>query len=81
LRYKFVTGERPFAAGSLGSKPVLQANPSAGGRVKRGDMYAKLGNHAEARKDYNRVVRGFPGSAKMYLDQTNGRWVRKPESD
>jgi tetratricopeptide (TPR) repeat protein len=48
---------------------------------KRGDMYAKEGRGAEARKDYNRVVRGFPESAKMYLAETNGRWARIPDSD
>jgi len=49
--------------------------------VKRGEMYARLGNQVEARKDYNRVVRGFPEAAKMYLNQNHGRWVRKSESD
>ena len=48
---------------------------------KRGDMYAKMGDGADARKDYDRVVRGFPESAKMYLAERNGRWVRKPDSD
>jgi tetratricopeptide (TPR) repeat protein len=48
---------------------------------KRGDMYAKMGNGADARKDYDRVVRGFPESAKMYLVERNGRWIRKPDSD
>jgi hypothetical protein len=47
---------------------------------KRGDMYAKMGNGTDARKDYDRVVRGFPESAKMYLAERNGRWVRKPDS-
>ena len=48
---------------------------------KRGDMYAKMGDGADARKDYDRVVRGFPESAKMYLIERNGRWVRNPDSD
>jgi hypothetical protein len=44
-------------------------------------MYAKMGDGVGARKDYDRVVRGFPESAKMYLAERNGRWVRKPDSD
>jgi tetratricopeptide (TPR) repeat protein len=48
---------------------------------KRGDMYAKEGRGGEARKDYNRVVRGFPESAKMYLAERYGRWVRIPDSE
>jgi tetratricopeptide (TPR) repeat protein len=48
---------------------------------KRGDMYARMGDGTDARKDYDRVVRGFPESAKMYLVEHNGRWIRKPDSD
>jgi tetratricopeptide (TPR) repeat protein len=43
---------------------------------RRGDMYARMGNGADAKKEYDRVVRGFPESAKMYLAEHNGRWIR-----
>ena len=48
--------------------------------VKRGDMYAKLGKKYEARKEYDRVVRGFPESAQIYLENIDGRWVRKADA-
>jgi tetratricopeptide (TPR) repeat protein len=47
--------------------------------AKRGDAYALLGDQVNSKKDYDRVIDGFPKSATMYFQQVNGRWIRSKD--
>ena len=44
--------------------------------LRRGDIYAKLGQTRQAETEYDRVSRAFPEFAKNAFEMRNGKRVR-----
>ena len=49
--------------------------------IKRGDLYAREGRHALAKRDYDRIVTVYPNMVQFYFRQVNGHRVRLQEDE